>query len=422
MSETSRSPLSLFEAFGVELEYMIVDAATLDVRPIADDLLAKVGAVEEGEAEVEAGVSWSNELTRHLVEFKTSEPARTFEGLAPAFQANVARATDLLRPLGCRLMPTAMHPWMNPNAEMKLWPHGYQEVYRAFDRIFDCTGHGWANLQSAHINLPFADDAEFARLHAAIRVILPILPALSASSPFKDGSATGLLDTRLDTYKSNARKVPSVSGRVIPEPVFSRESYEREILGTIYKDLAPHDPDGLLRYEWANARGAIARFDRGAIEIRVLDVQECPAADVAICAGVARVLEWLSDEGPSTWDEQRSWGVEPLRAILDRVIVDADRAVIDNAGYLGMLGVGAGGPRSAGDVWRALFTRTGVLADGKASEAVFTPLETILSQGPLARRIVAAVGPGEVDRRRLSVVYRRLCECLDRGEVFRADR
>jgi hypothetical protein len=32
----------------------------------------------------------------------------------------------------------------------------------------------------------------------------------------------------------------------------------------------------VLRHEWVNARGAIARFDRSAIEIRVLDVAECP--------------------------------------------------------------------------------------------------------------------------------------------------
>lgn len=31
--------LHLFQAYGVELEYMIVDSDTLNVRPIADELL-----------------------------------------------------------------------------------------------------------------------------------------------------------------------------------------------------------------------------------------------------------------------------------------------------------------------------------------------------------------------------------------------
>ena len=30
--------------------------------------------------------------------------------------------------------------------------------------------------QSTHLNLPFYDDEEFAKLHAAVRMILPILP------------------------------------------------------------------------------------------------------------------------------------------------------------------------------------------------------------------------------------------------------
>lgn len=32
--------LHLFEAFGIELEYMIVDQDTLDVKPIADQLFS----------------------------------------------------------------------------------------------------------------------------------------------------------------------------------------------------------------------------------------------------------------------------------------------------------------------------------------------------------------------------------------------
>jgi hypothetical protein len=31
-----------------------------------------------------------------------------------------------------------------------------------------------------------------------------------------------------------------------------------------------------MDHHFANSRGAIARFDRGAIEIRVIDIQECP--------------------------------------------------------------------------------------------------------------------------------------------------
>src|SRR2546430_6877889 len=54
----------------------------------------------------------------------------------------------------------------------------------------------------------------------------------------------------------------SMTGKVVPEAIYTRAEYEREILGRIYRDLEPFDPEGELQDEFANARGAIARFDR----------------------------------------------------------------------------------------------------------------------------------------------------------------
>ena len=287
--------LGLFEGVGIELEYMIVDTAGLAVAPLADRaLVAEAGRIA---ADVEFDdVSWSNELVLHVIELKTTGPVAALDGLAGRFTDHVARINAHLAPLGARLMPTAMHPWMDPRTETRLWPHEAGRIYRAFDRIFDCRSHGWANLQSVHINLPFADDGQFARLHAAVRLLLPILPALAAASPIMQGRTNGTLDNRLNAYRTNCARVPSLTGQVIPEPVFTRADYKREILQRLYRDVAPYDPDRVLRHEWVNARGAIARFSRNTIEIRLLDMQECPAADLAITAAVIAVLKLFVDE------------------------------------------------------------------------------------------------------------------------------
>jgi gamma-glutamyl:cysteine ligase YbdK (ATP-grasp superfamily) len=218
-----RFDLGLFEGFGVELEYMIVDRRTLDVRPVADELVpAAAGAPEP---EIERGeLAWSNELALHLIEFKTNGPTFRLRGLAQRFQESVAEANGLLAALDAMLMPGAMHPWMDPERELMLWPHEYGPVYEGYDRIFGCRGHGWANVQSTHLNLPFANDEEFGRLHGAIRLVLPILPALAASSPIVGGHATGLLDNRLRFYRHHAARIPSVTGQVVPEAVFSRNA------------------------------------------------------------------------------------------------------------------------------------------------------------------------------------------------------
>ena len=189
---TSRLTLPVFSAFGIELEYMIVARDTLDVRPIADRLLAAYAG--RPVADVERGMlGWSNELVAHVIELKNVEPTPALDELAGRFQAEIETANRKLEDMGARLLPTGMHPWMDPAAETTLWQAEGRSIYAVYDRIFDCRRHGWANLQSMHINLPFANDDEFRRLHAAVRVVLPLVPALAASSPISAGTAVAFV-------------------------------------------------------------------------------------------------------------------------------------------------------------------------------------------------------------------------------------
>jgi glutamate---cysteine ligase / carboxylate-amine ligase len=405
----------LFAAFGIELEYMIVDAATLDVRPVSDRILfAMAGAYE---SEVEAGeLAWSNELVGHVIELKTNGPRASLDGLGSAFRADVGRINGILRGIGARLMPTAMHPWMDPHAETRLWEHEYNGVYEAFDRIFDCRGHGWSNLQSVHVNLPFQGDAEFGRLHAAIRLVLPLLPALAASSPISGGTATGIRDTRLDHYRRNCARVPEVTGAVIPERVFTRAAYQELLLEPLYRAIAPLDTDGVLQDEWLNARGAIARFDRDTIEIRLLDIQECPAADMAVVALVVGLVRALVNEAWISTEDQMKWPEHRLAGILDQTIRSGEDASIDDMEYLGALGIAADAPMTAGELWRDIIRR--LEPDLDPAHAAW--IELYLGQGTLASRILRS---WDKDRTRASLgkVYGALCACLDEDRLFTGD-
>ena len=409
-----REPLGLFEAVGVELEYMIVDHTTLAVRPIADRLIASAAGAPQSEIE-RGALAWSNELALHLIELKTNGPVPGLAGLADAFQTGVREVNDLLRPLGARLMPTGMHPWMDPASELVLWPHEYADVYRSFDRIFGCREHGWANVQSMHLNLPFDGDREFGRLHAAIRVLLPLLPALAASSPLVEGRPTGTLDSRLEFYRGHTRRIPSLVADVIPEPVFDRVGYEEKIYARIRSDLAAHDPEGTLRSEWMNARGAIARFDRGAIEIRLLDVQECPLADMAVAGAVVGVLRALVAGSLASEAAQRGFPQGPLAAALRETATHADLATLRDEAYLRLLGWKGRVPCRAGDLWRDLVLRT--RGDREAAGAAGA-LAVILDEGCLARRILRRLG-AQPGRDRVREVYEELCCCLAEGRLLR---
>lgn len=397
---------SLFEVFGIELEYMIVDKTSLKVQPITDKLFHSV--LGEYVSEVERGdITWSNELVVHVLELKVTDPSPSLIGLEEPFQKNIQEINRLLQNYNARLMPTAMHPWMDPYQEMHLWPHSQNAVYEAYNRIFNCQGHGWANLQSTHINLPFSGDEEFARLHAAIRVLLPIMPALAASSPIVEGRATSFLDYRLEAYQKNSALIPSITGKVIPETVVSKDDYQRKILEPMYRDIAPYDTDNLLQEEWLNSRGAITHYERSAIEIRVLDIQECPAADIAIARGITDVLKDMVEGKYATLAAQQKFPLESLHNILEKCIKHAENAVIEDPDFLGLFGITDKIELSAGELWKLLLSKR-----KNAKE-----LNTILEQGTLSTRILKACN-GNFSKPKLTTVYRQLCDCLEKGETF----
>lgn len=414
MPETAA--LRLFEGFGIEIEYMIVGAEDLSVRPIADEVLHQIAG--EYAMEVELGdIAWSNELALHVIELKTNGPTPSLIEADEPFQRNVEHVNRLLEPLGARLLPTAMHPWMDPATELELWPHENDVIYSTFDRIFSCTGHGWANLQSMHVNLPFANDREFGRLHAAIRLVLPLIPGLAASSPLIEGRPSGNMDTRLEIYRGNAARVPIVSGRVIPERVFTRKDYEEGLLGSIYDAMAPHDPDGVLRHEWVNSRGCIARFDRYAIEIRLIDTQECAAADIAVAAAVTAAVRAMTEEAWCSTRSQQKWDERELASILLEGIRDADESVVSNRRFLDAFGYPERGRARLGELWQYL--NENVLAEEPGFDRWQAPLRLIAEKGCLARRISRAAGPAPT-RDDLRAVYTRLADSLARGEPFDA--
>ena len=396
--------LSLFEGFGIEIEYMIVDAATFNVRPICDRLFTSVaGSLVD---EIERGpIAWSNELAGHVVELKTNGPAPRLDDVHEAFALEVRAINEILTPFRAQLLGTGMHPWMLPD-ELVLWPGGQNEIYESYDRIFSCKGHGWANLQSVHINLPFADDAELARLHKAIRLLLPVLPALCASTPLCEGRRSGWLDYRMEVYRHNADRVPSIAGQIVPEDINSQAEYEQRILAPMYAEIAPLDTLHVLQEEWLNSRGAIARFDRNAVEIRVVDCQECPKADLAIVEAVVGVLRALvprmrmTDAQPDT---------SALAAVFLATIRDGEATRLP-ADYVGAL-TGNARAMSAGELWARLLNGVSL------SAAAVAALDVQMHQGPLARRILRAVHE-DTSRAGLEHVYRELGRCLQANVLF----
>lgn len=408
----SPSTYPLFSVFGIEIEYAIVDRDSLDVRPLAPEALHAASGAWTGDHE-DGAIGWSNELVAHVLELRTNGPAPSLAGLSDDFRTSASRLASHLDEWNAKLMPTAMHPWMDPRTETVLWPHEGNEIYSAYDRIFDCRRHGWANVQSTHLNLPFDGEDEFGRLMAACRLVLPLLPAIAASSPIVGGRPTGLLDTRLEHYRTNAQRIPHMAGAVIPERIFTVDEYVERVLRPISAAIRPLDETGVLSgNEWLNARGAIARFDRGSIEIRLIDSQENPAADLAVIAAVTGVVRGLAEQAWSSGSMQRAIPVEPLADLLRAAAAAGPATPMPTGEFRAAFGRMAEGVETLGELWRRLCEET----FGGPPE-LEQPASVILERGTLAERILVATGP-EPDRARLREVWKDLCECLETGRPF----
>ncbi|TYA54775.1 glutamate-cysteine ligase family protein [Formosa maritima] len=400
----------LFEVYGIELEYMLVYSKSFKSAPIVDKLLTKKAGKLTSDVE-NGNIAWSNELVAHVVELKTNGPTNNLNGLSDLFHKDVLEINALLKPLEANLLPTAAHPLLNPLKDTELWKHSYSEVYELYNRIFDCHGHGWSNVQSTHINLPFFDDKEFEKLHAAIRIILPLIPGLCASSPILEGKNTGFKDARLEYYKTNQKKIPELTGLVIPERVFTKEDYYTTIFEPIKRAIRPHDIKNILDHHFLNSRGAIARFDRNAIEIRLVDIQECPKADIAICVLIIEVLKLLVDKKLATLQQQKKWLKQELFDILNPIIKDAENYTIFNVEYLNMFQIKE--TISVKNLWKHLYN----LVKENIHESHHNTIEIILNEGTLATRILKAVGD-DYSEKNIKVVYSKLAVCLQENKLF----
>jgi carboxylate-amine ligase len=151
-----------------------------------------------------------------------------------------------------------------------------------------------------------------------------------------------------------------------------------------------------------------------AIEIRVLDVQEAPAMDVAFAALIVEVLKLLCAEHWLDAAGMNRWRTEELAALLTLAARRGEGAAITAKPYLAALGY-RGSAAEVKGLWEHLIET--VSARGSLDVDTGRWLEHYLRHGTLATRIGKAVGLLPT-RAQLKRVYERLCEALADGTPF----
>ncbi|MEM3442421.1 MAG: glutamate-cysteine ligase family protein [Candidatus Bathyarchaeia archaeon] len=283
------------EVLGPEHEFSIVDEE-LKALPIADKIIKDIRGRIANSVELPC-FTFGKELQMHVMEVKPNAPFKSPEKFNECMHEAVLWLSDFLeRKYNAHLLGMGMHPLLKLE-ETCIWPHRHKQIYRAYSKVFNLKQHGWLNIQSFQLNLPYLNEKEAILLHNKLAEICAYLPAISAASPVFEGNIGEHVDNRLYFYMLNQREVPSIAGDVIPEYISSFQEYKNEIIGRYSLDLAKADVDKCLLYkDWVNSRGVIFRFDRKALEIRVMDEQECIKSDVAVSCFIRALLRGLLKE------------------------------------------------------------------------------------------------------------------------------
>jgi len=263
---------------GVEIELQLINPATQNLAPRADELL-------------NAGQHLKNlkpEFYLSTVEINTDKCADVH-----SVERDLAQALDglqeLSRNLDIQFATTGCHPFAR-YADTVITPSArYAEL---IDR------HQWLTrrmtVYGLHVHVGMANGDDCIRFSNFFLHFLPHLLALSASSPYWQGDDTGLASCRPSTYEA----LPTAGQ---PYQVRNWRDFE-----TLYYTLKKCKAIDSLRDMWWDLRPS-PKF--GTLEIRVCDGPATLAEAAAITAYIHLLAHWFRDNGgwidqvprPSAW-------------------------------------------------------------------------------------------------------------------------
>ena len=301
--------------FGIEEEYFLVDARTRAL--VSEPPKRMLDACK-----AEFGGQFSSEYQRSQIEVgtavcMTASDARADLGRLRKGVAAIASRHGLA-PIAASTHPFT--PWRTQR-------HTDKQRYNAIADDLKGLGRRMV-IGGMHVHVGIDDDELRIAVMNGVRPYLPLLLALSASSPFWQGENTGL-----KSYRTAINGATPRSG--MPESFASWRHYQKAI-GTLVRSGVIEDATKI----WWDLRPS-ARFPT--LELRITDI--CPLIDDAVCIAVlfrclCRCLCRRSKKGPrgpdypllllneNRWRAQR-YGLEQGFIDPDREEVVASTAVID---------------------------------------------------------------------------------------------
>jgi gamma-glutamyl:cysteine ligase YbdK (ATP-grasp superfamily) len=231
------------------------------------------------------------EFPLHLVEIKARNPFLSPELFEESMQTAVKSFLDFIdKKYKAQILGTGMHPLLHLE-ETDTRPN--DKIAQEFTKIFPLKRHGWLNIQSFQLNISYSTEEEAVSLHNALVNLCAYLPAISAASPICEGQLTPYDDFRLYNYKIKCLEIPSITGDVVPEYISSISQFKSEVYERYITDLSTSGASVADFTDYINQRMVVFKSARKAIEIRVMDEQECIKSDVALSCFIRSTIRGL---------------------------------------------------------------------------------------------------------------------------------
>ena len=252
---------------GVEEEFFLVDPESRNLVTDPDPGIFETCEKNQGPHKV------VRELLRSQIETNTRVCGSVAE-VRTALRETRAIVVEAAARYGAALMAASIHPFatwdtqaITPKERYERFAITFQESVRRFF------------IGGMHVHAGFGDPDSRVRVMTALRRYLPILHALSTSSPFSEGRETGFKSFRLNLIGNLPR-----TG--MPGPLHSRAEYDRLLDGYRAMEFLTNDSE-----LWWDIRPSHA-FPT--IEMRICDI--CTRIEDAVCmvALYASLIRWLS--------------------------------------------------------------------------------------------------------------------------------
>jgi carboxylate-amine ligase len=293
---------------GLEEEFAVLDAGTLDLVPRFEELRDAAAADDP----LLAG-SIAGELISSEIEIRS--------GRGEDFADAVGRQRELRQRLfalagdrGVALGATGTHPWSDYREQPNIDTEHYRRVVEGLQYVARRN-----NTFSLHVHVGVRGAERAVRVCDRLRPVLPLLLAISANSPYVDARDSGLHSARSQTF---TKSFPRCG---IPDAFGSWAAY-REYIDFLVRT------NSIVEYTqvWWSIR---PHFSFGTVEVRICDAQST-AAEAEALAGliVGCVAQAARDEDdavpfgdpPRRLVEENFW--RAIRYGLDGRLIDLDRA------------------------------------------------------------------------------------------------